>query len=97
MTGGTELNLEVLSQRLDKHSEETKTLEAAIHKYDLEAAALRAGVVQYNEILRDRKELRRELAGKYKQLKVMSEFLQGTTLFDARFPLFNQSQQTEEV
>jgi predicted RNase H-like nuclease (RuvC/YqgF family) len=93
-TGGTEeaitINMEVLGDRLEKHSEEIKTLEAAIHRYDHEANELRPGVVRYNEILRDRKELRRELAGKHKQLKVMAEFLQGTTLFDARFPLFNQ-------
>jgi hypothetical protein len=49
-------------------------------------------VQQYNEVLRDRKELRRELAMKQKQIAVIAEFLQGTSLIDTRFPLFSQPQ-----
>jgi predicted RNase H-like nuclease (RuvC/YqgF family) len=93
MTDGTAVvSLDALSQRLEKHSEEITTLQAAIHKYDKQAADLKPSVQQYNEVLRDRKELRRELAMKQKQIAVIAEFLQGTSLIDTRFPLFSQPQ-----
>lgn len=77
-----------LAARLQKHQEELSTLDAAIKSYDSTIHALKPHVVEYNETLRKRKELRREHAAKQKTLKILADFLNGTTLFDSRFPLF---------
>ncbi|MBP8975082.1 MAG: hypothetical protein KBG83_00035 [Bacteroidetes bacterium] len=90
-----EREVATVQERLRKQNEEIENLQNVIKAYEHKIHELKPLVVEYNELLRNRKELRRELAVRQKQMKIVKEFLEGTTLFDLRFPLFNQLQQEE--
>jgi hypothetical protein len=94
--GTSSVDLHLLEERLVKHNSEIAEMQSAVQRYDRRTADLNPAVVEYNELLRDKKDLRRAIAAMQKQFKIMQEFLQGTSLFDTRFPLFSQPAAKEE-
>lgn len=78
----------MLAARLEKHQEEVTALESAIRTKDKIIAELKPVVIEYNENMKGRKVLRKQLAAKQRETKVLVEFFTGTTIFDERFPLF---------
>lgn len=72
----------------EKHQEEMNTLSAAISSIDKRCDALKPSVTEYNEKMRHRKDLRKQLAAKQREAKIVQQWFEGTTLIDKRFPLF---------
>jgi len=61
---------------------------SALKNFDKKITSLRPSVEDYNKLMRERKDIRRVLATKQKEVKIIAEFFKGTTIFDERFPLF---------
>lgn len=83
------------SQVFQKRQEEVTALTTAISAYEKRINALKPNVTEYNELMKSRKSLRKELAAKQREAKIVAEWFKGTTIIDERFPLFAQQHETE--
>lgn len=80
-----------------KRQEEIDVIKSAISKLEKDVAALKPHVTEYNEKMRSRKDLRKQLASKQREAKIVAEWFKGTTIIDERFPLFATPQETEST
>lgn len=80
-----------------KRQEEIDALKNAIAKLDKGVSELKPYVTNYNEQMRERKDLRKTLAAKQREAKIVAEWFKGTTVIDERFPLFAQPKETEST
>ncbi len=78
-----------------KRQEEINALQSAIAAKDKRLTALKPAVQEYNEEMRERKDLRKKLATCQREAKIVASWLQGTTLIDSRFPLFASVNESE--
>lgn len=80
-----------------KRQEEIDVIKSAISKLEKDVAALKPCVTEYNEKMRSRKDLRKQLASKQREAKIVAEWFKGTTIIDERFPLFAAPQEIEST
>jgi predicted RNase H-like nuclease (RuvC/YqgF family) len=83
-----------------KRQEEIDALSAAISNHEKVINALKPHVLEYNDRMKTRKELRKQLAAKQREAKIVQEWFKGTTIIDERFPLFantENEQSTESI
>lgn len=85
------------TQVFQKRQEEIDALTTTISNLDKVTSALKPYVADYNDKMRKRKELRKQLAAKQREAKIVQEWFKGTTIIDERFPLFAQKQETEST
>ena len=78
-----------------KKQNEINEIGSALKNFDKKITALKPSVEEYNKLAKERKDLRRILAAKLKEGKIIAEFFKGTTIFDERFPLFASQEQSE--
>lgn len=80
----------VLADILTNKQSEIDEVKSSILSLEKKADGLKPSVVIYNEFMKQRKELRRLVRAKEKEMTTVSEFFKGTSIFDERFPLFAQ-------
>ncbi len=79
----------------EKKQSELSELQKAIALIEKQCSALKSTVHEYNELMQERKKLRKSAAQMQKEMKIVASFFEGTTIFDERFPLFSQPQNQE--
>ncbi len=80
-----------------KRQEEIDALTSGISSLDKKLAAQKPVVTEYNENMKKRKDLRKQLAAKQREAKIVAEWLKGTTIIDERFPLFADAANGKEI
>ncbi|KAB2967537.1 hypothetical protein [Zoogloea sp.] len=81
-----------------RRQEEIDALSSAIAAHDKKVSQLKPAVTEYNDALRSRKELRKQLAARQREAQIVAAWFKGTTIIDERFPLFaHQNQSTEPI
>lgn len=94
-TNGTaKIDLDEILQKRQSEIQEMQHSIATLHK---SATAIKPHVQDYNDKMKKLKEYRRALSQKQKEMKIVASFFEGTSIFDARFPLFAQQQEQSTV